>query len=384
MDDKESLNYKQVRDAFQKLMEESGFEEQSEHFPSEQLWDVLGYAAVTNGTIHSASQALEDVPTSATVLNHLRSGWIDQHDINELNDELNELLVGQLPTGLRGKQHEIAVDIVAQPYHGEAQDDASEIRRSQAKQGTTHFHMYASVYLIRRHKRVTIAVQYWQANQSLLSVLRQLLTRLSTLEIGIKRLLVDREFASVAIMRYLDQQPFQSIMPVPARGARLKKLKQSRRSKRTRYTMSSAQNGEISFDLLIVGTYRNGRRGQHGHECLLYAVLGRPWTGSFYKLRQKYRTRFGIESSYRQLNRLRPRTSSQDPKLRLLLVMVGFCLLNLWRTLRWIFLSLPRHGGRFLDDNLFPLPLFRDFLYAALRQARQPLLSVSRPSLLNY
>lgn len=380
MDDKESLDYKQVRDAFQELMEKSGFEEQSEHFSSEQLWDVLGYASVTNGTIHSATTALTDVPTSATVLNHLRSGWLDKYDADELNDELNELLVSQLPTGILGKRQEVAIDIVAQPYHGEAQSDTDEIRRSKAKQGTTHFHMYVSAYVIRRHKRVTIAVRYWQADQSLLALLRQLLARLATLKIGIKRLLLDREFASVAIMDYLEQQSFQSLMPLPARGRRLKELKQSRRSTRTRYTMSSAQDGAITFNLYVVGTYRNGRAGQHGRECLLFAVLGRQWAGTFYHLRQKYRTRFGIESSYRQLNRLRPRTSSQDPKLRLLLVMIGFCLLNLWRTLRWTFLSVPRRGGRFLDETLFRLLLFRDFLYDALREARQPIRSVSRPS----
>jgi IS4 transposase len=44
---------------------------------------------------------------------------------------------------------------------------------------------------------------------------------------------------------------------------------------------------------------------------------------------QFYRWRFGIESSYRQMNRVRARTSSTNPALRLLFVGVAFLILNL-------------------------------------------------------
>jgi putative transposase len=44
---------------------------------------------------------------------------------------------------------------------------------------------------------------------------------------------------------------------------------------------------------------------------------------------QFYRRRFGIESSYRQMNRVRARTSSTNPALRLLFVGVAFLILNL-------------------------------------------------------
>ena len=98
------IDFKQVRSSFQALMEESGFEAQSDNLTSEKLGDVLGLAAVTQGTIHSATTSLEDVPTSATVLNPLRTGWLDQVSIEALNDQLNERLVSQLPSGIVGKR----------------------------------------------------------------------------------------------------------------------------------------------------------------------------------------------------------------------------------------------------------------------------------------
>ncbi len=43
-----------------------------------------------------------------------------------------------------------------------------------------------------------------------------------------------------------------------------------------------------------------------------------------------YRLRFGIETSYRQMHRVKARTTTRYPDLRLLLVGAGFLLTNLW------------------------------------------------------
>jgi IS4 transposase len=47
-----------------------------------------------------------------------------------------------------------------------------------------------------------------------------------------------------------------------------------------------------------------------------------------------YRQRFGIETSYRQMNQVRARTTSRNPTLRLLLVGLAFILVNLYVALR--------------------------------------------------
>jgi hypothetical protein len=49
---------------------------------------------------------------------------------------------------------------------------------------------------------------------------------------------------------------------------------------------------------------------------------------------QIYRHRFGIETSYRQMHSVRARTSSRDPRLRLLLVGLALILVNLYVTWR--------------------------------------------------
>lgn len=47
-----------------------------------------------------------------------------------------------------------------------------------------------------------------------------------------------------------------------------------------------------------------------------------------------YRQRFGIESSYRQMNQIRARTSTRNPVIRLLLVGLAVVLFNLYISLR--------------------------------------------------
>ncbi len=55
-----------------------------------------------------------------------------------------------------------------------------------------------------------------------------------------------------------------------------------------------------------------------------------------------YRQRFGIETSYRQMNLMRARTSTRNPAIRLLLVGLAFVIFNLYITLRSIAASAPK------------------------------------------
>src|SRR5262249_13048786 len=63
-------------------------------------------------------------------------------------------------------------------------------------------------------------------------------------------------------------------------------------------------------------------------------------------VRETYRKRFAIETSYRQLHQGRARTSTRNPEIRLLLVGVALVLRNVWVWLHYAVLSSPRRGSR--------------------------------------
>ena len=63
-------------------------------------------------------------------------------------------------------------------------------------------------------------------------------------------------------------------------------------------------------------------------------------------MRPTYRGRFGIETSYRQMNQCRIRTTTPRFLVRFFYVAIGFLLRNLWVWLHYAVLSGPRRGGR--------------------------------------
>jgi len=99
-------------------------------------------------------------------------------------------------------------------------------------------------------------------------------------------------------------------------------------------------------------------------------------------VRQEHRPRIGIESSYRFGNLLRPRASSRDPKLRLLLVGLSTILLNLWSYLKWPAASVPRPspGGRIVREDLLRLARLRRFLTLAVQAIHGVVTAIRRPT----
>ena len=84
---------------------------------------------------------------------------------------------------------------------------------------------------------------------------------------------------------------------------------------------------------------------KHRRATLVYAYWGlQPPSPTW--VRETYRLRFGIETSYRQMNQGRIRTCTRDPLLRLLFVGIALILRNVWVWLHMMLLSAPRRGGR--------------------------------------
>ena len=115
--------------------------------------------------------------------------------------------------------------------------------------------------------------------------------------------------------------------------------------------MTSAAGRKARFSVCIKCRNRRGQRGRHGREALVYAFGGRLNPSSYQWVKETYRRRFAIETSYRQMHQARIRTCTRDPLLRLLYVGIALLLRNVWVWLHWEVLSQPRRGGRKVDLN---------------------------------
>ena len=79
--------------------------------------------------------------------------------MTELEDQLNEALAHNLPKGLGQSPLEVALDLKLIPYWGEPQEGEEDfLIKGKPRRGTSTFFGYASLYVIKKNKRFTLAM----------------------------------------------------------------------------------------------------------------------------------------------------------------------------------------------------------------------------------
>ena len=95
------------------------------------------------------------------------------------------------------------------------------------------------------------------------------------------------------------------------------------------------------------------------------------------RVRQVYRRRFGIESSYRCARSTRGWTTSPNPVIRFVLIALSFFLLNVWVRLRWLYAQIRRRGGRGVDYAHFRLDRLINWIMLALNAIYKPVTTIT-------
>jgi IS4 transposase len=129
--------------------------------------------------------------------------------------------------------------------------------------------------------------------------------------------------------------------------------------------------------MAMVAAFTTDRRGQRRRKWQAYILVLLDWSPQ--KVHKRYRHRFGIESSYRQLRRVRAFTTSLNPALRFLLLGLGLLLVNIWLYLRWHVARVRAPGPRRVDPLHFPLQRFIRFLAHAIDAAYGAIRSILTP-----
>lgn len=311
-------------------------------------------------SLTAACFGLASAPSRETVRKALLR---DLRSRDELLRRLNNALSCEVPRTLRRREQQVAADLVLIPYHGEPMTDPAEVYRSQARSGTSHFHAYATAYVNYRGQRYTLALTHVERGEKLQEVLKRLLRRLSRLGITVRMLLLDRGFWSVAVIRYLQAARKPFLMPVVLRGRKedhpegpggTRVFAIRKTSGWDEYTLTAANKQKARVRICVHCRNYNGQWGRHGRQTLVYAFWGIGPTSTRW-VRETYRRRFAIETSYRQAHQGRARTSTRNPQVRLLLVGVALVLRNVWVWLHYAVLSTPRRGNRRLNLDRLPL-----------------------------
>jgi hypothetical protein len=318
------------------------------------LCSVLLGAAAALISLSAACRRFRNAPSPETVRKALLATL---PELAETQRRINRALAGDLPRGLRRRRQRLAIDLTLVPYHGKHEKKVEEVYRGPAKNGTSHFHAYATAYVVRKGRRYTVALLAVAKGAAMADVLRTVLREAARAGVRSRLLLLDRGFYSVAVIRYLQAGRHPFLMPAVCRGRKADHpqgpsgtnvFRSWKTSGWAWYTLTEKGGRTATVAVCVKCRNARGERGKHGRQAWVYAYWGidpRSWDW----VRQTYRQRFGIETSYRQLKAAKIPTTSRRPVVRLFLVGVALLLRNVWVWLHDQVLSRPRRGGRDLQ-----------------------------------
>lgn len=160
--------------------------------------------------------------------------------------------------------------------------------------------------------------------------------------------MLDRAFFNVPVITWLQSQELPFLMPAMFRGRRPQKRRPASglhwiKRQKAGWYLHTLKNKKQQVTISVCVTYRthrNRKDRKHVQQKLLFAA----WRvkGSPMDIRQWYRKRFGIESSYRQMRQARIYTCTRCPRIRLVFVAVPLILRNLWVWLHATHLAVGR------------------------------------------
>lgn len=345
----------------------------------ENIYEVILKASAGQTSVSDACDDLLGAPSANSVLAQLHQALPDGLNLLwRLEAQINDVLVANLTPRMLRVRCDLAIDLVLVPYHGKPAQDPEEVRRHAARDGTTHFHCYATAYMIYKDQRCTLALTFVRKSDKMPDILRRLFRRLDLLHLHIKKVYLDKGFYSIGVIRFLKQRDLPFIIPtITRRKGGASKLFVGQASYSTSYTMRNRKIGSETVDLALARKYSKGRYRRRRSKWFAY-VTYRVRTHPL-QIFQFYRRRFGIESSYRQMNRVRARTSSTNPALRLLYVGVAFLILNLWVLLkRHLACDVHREGKR-QNPRGFTLLRMSHFLIRAVERRLGTVDTVRKP-----
>lgn len=322
------------------------------------LWMILLYAAVRRTTIEAACQALAETPSANRVREHLNEQFCQQTvAVADLERRFNEAFFAILPEKVKGElarsKWEVAGDWVDICYYGKTTDENQAVRHSVAKKGTTRFYSYATLSIINKHQRYTIALTVIKPGEPMVEVVRRLLEQTRRLKIGIKVSYWDKAFGVIEVLRYLKQKTTPYIIALAQRGGAggIKRLCRGRTSKRCRYRFTSGGAGSFKAEVAVVCKYSRKKYKRRGVRYFCYAIygIGQVKAQTIY---EKYRRRFAIESGYRQLHQMRIKTAMKNAVVRMIFIGLAILIVNLYVLLRRMIGGLSNYGNRHRWINL--------------------------------
>ncbi len=256
-------------------------------------------------------------------------------DLGRLTDGLADALHRFAGRRLRRRRWVVAFDLHFCPFYGRR--DTPGLVGGQKKQGTQYFYGYATAVLVHRRHRYTVGLVALTGKPKPHEVVAALLAQRDARGLKRRGLVLDSGFDSGDVLLPLQARGLSCAVPLRRKGSGVNRrnaawrlaagavtevawvTENSRRPVRTQAVVWQRRAGKT----MVVAF--GGWGAAAARSELRRAALAKRW----------YRRRFGIETSYRQLNQCKASTTAKDVRSRLLLVGLGLVLRQVWVWLAW-------------------------------------------------
>lgn len=225
----------------------------------------------------------------------------------------------------------VAIDSTDTRYYGKVGRRAC--CRGKEKRGTTWFHRVATLSLISRSSRYTVAWVKVLPLMSNRSVVEALLDAAQEW-VEVKLVLMDRGFYSWPVRRLLRDRGVRLLMAAP-KNPREKGAVARCKGLNWRAEPFFEEEGHVWTLIVVDNRWLRGqladRRVEEGYSLWLTDL---PFHGGPVPYVKVYNRRWSIENSYQEEDRFEARTKCPEASLRFCLILVGEVLRNLWILLR--------------------------------------------------
>ena len=208
----------------------------------------------------------------------------------------------------------------------------------------------------------TIAVIHVTEHVTKVKFVRKLLSE--AVKQGFKKpvLFMDREFANVEMMRFLNGRGERFLMAVSKTPGIKNAVAEFRRGKRkavSKYEMRSSNGTVFRFNLVIKKRLKETKDGRKW-KYLTYATnLERQYIKRTIKdIPEEYKKRWRIENNFKSVEQMRARTCSRNHSIRVFMFFLSMTVCNLWYTAvrkinKIIEIKLGRHVKKNMTSNVF-------------------------------
>ena len=248
------------------------------------------------------------------------------------------------------------------------------MRHSKHKNGTHLFNTLASVHCVTEGCRACLGVLVRTRETFPADAVAALLDMCGNNGIRVRTLLLDREFYSAEIMNLLEKRGVTWLMPAVKTDTIKRAISEFERGERGAVSTHSVGSGNTraGFTLIVrpaedgdeaKGTATGSSEGESLHHVFATNVSPEAVGSDPDRFVEMYRRRWGIETAFRCYEQVRPRTTSRNESVRLLLLFFPLLLYNAWILARHLF---RRNGG---SITWITLKIFSRYLEALTQRS---------------